>query len=231
MKNKVFIFAIGLIIVFGGLFFVLKENFAPATSTVSSTPSSSAAPTQPSQSFSVVPVATDLLIKPHSITKGPANAKVTVVEYLDPECEACAAMYPIFKKISEEFKSDIKVVVRYMTYHQNSNYVANILEGIRAENKYWEAIEILFGTQDQWANHHAPKPELIPELLKPLKLKNLDQIIADAKAGKYNQQIQQDVEDGKKAGVQGTPTFFVNGNQVEELGYAPLRSAISDKLK
>lgn len=225
MKNKVLFIAIGLIIAFGGIFFVLKENFSPKYVSTETQ-----APAQPQKSFSMVPVSTELLVKPHSITKGPENAKVTVVEYLDPECEACAAMYPIFKKITEEFKSDIKVVVRYMTYHQNSKYVANILEGIRAENKYWEALEIIFTTQDQWANHHAPKPELLTELLKPLKLKNLDKIIADAKAGKYDKQIQQDVEDGKQAGVQGTPTFYVNGNQVEELGYVPLKAAISSKL-
>lgn len=225
MKNKVFLVAVSLIIAFGVLFFVVKENFNPKYVSTEKT-----APTESQKSFSMVPVAADLLIKPHSITKGPADAKVTVVEYLDPECESCAAMYPIFKKISEEFKSDIKVVVRYMTYHQNSNYVANILEGIRAENKYWEALEIVFKTQHQWADHQAPKPEMLVELLKPLKLKNLDKIIADAKAGKYNKKIQEDVEDGKQAGVRGTPTFFVNGNQVEELGYEPLKSAIADKL-
>ncbi len=225
MKNKVFLIAIGLILAFGALFYVLKENFSPKY--VSTTETTQ---TEQQKPFSMVPVSSDLLIKPHSITKGPANAKVTVVEYLDPECESCAAMYPIFKKISEEFKSDIKIVVRYMTYHQNSNYVANILEGIRTENKYWEALEIIFETQNQWANHHDPKPELLTDLLKPLKLKNLDRIIADAKSGKYNKQIQEDVEDGKQAGVRGTPTFFVNGNQVEELGYGPLKAAISSKL-
>lgn len=225
MKNKMFLIAIGIIALFAVSFLFLKEKWTPQAAPISVATEA----TPPAQQFQVVPADHSLLIKPHSITKGPATAKVTVVEYLDPQCEGCAAMAPVFKKITEEFKTDIKVVVRYMTYHQHSKYVANILEGARAENKYWETLELLFATQDQWASHQNPNPELIPEILKPLKL-NLKKIIADAKAGKYDKQIEEDVEDGKKVGVQGTPTFFVNGNQVEELGYAPLKSAISEKL-
>ncbi len=154
---------------------------------------------------------------------------MTVVEFLDPECESCGAMYPIVKKIYEEYKTEMRLVVRYMAYHQNSKYVANILEGARAENKYWEALELLFKTQGQWANHQNPNPDLIPEILKPLKL-NIKKILTDAKAGKYDKQIMEDVEDGNKIGVRGTPTFFVNGNQLQELGYEALKNEIESKL-
>jgi protein-disulfide isomerase len=230
MKNKFFLIALVVTGLFIAAFVFFKEGFQK-DSTSSQVAAQTAAQTslQNTQSFRVAPFDQSLLIKPHSPVKGEFSAKVTVVEFLDPECEACAAMNPIVKRIFEEYKSDIKLVVRYMSYHGNSMYVANILEGARNENKYWEALDILFETQSLWANHQNPNPDLIPDLLKPLKL-NMTKIIADAKAGKYNQQVQEDMEDGKKAGVMGTPTFFVNGSQLQELGYEPLRNAIEAQL-
>lgn len=224
MKNKAFLGALGIFAVFAVGFLFLKQN-APSTPVNNTSTSVAAAP-----QARMVPYTEQELIKPHSPVKGAFSAKVTMVEFLDPECEACAATYPMVKKIIAEFDADLKIAVRYMPYHQNSKYVANILEGARAQGKYWEALELLFATQNQWANHHAPKPELIPELLKPLKLK-MEPILADAKAGKYDAQIMQDMDDGKAVGVRGTPTFFVNGVMVEELSYEALRSAIQSHLQ
>ena len=227
MKNKFFIIAVLTIGIFLTAFIYFKNQLKEQSTSNQYTTAPSK---QSEQGFSMVPADQSILIKPHSPVKGAFSAKVTVVEFLDPECESCSAMYPTVKKIYEEYKSDIKLVVRYMTYHQNSKYVANILEGARAENKYWEALELLFQTQGQWANHQNPNPDLIPEILKPLKL-NIKKIITDAKSGKYDKQIMEDMEDGKKVGVRGTPTFFVNGNQLEELGYESLKSEIDSKLK
>lgn len=225
MKNKFFIISIVILGIFLAAFLYFKDQFKENSAANASATSEQTAP-----SFSMVPVDSSVLIKPHSPVKGSPSARVTVVEFLDPECESCSAMNPLVKKIYDEYKSDIKIVVRYMTYHQNSNYVANILEGARAEGKYWEALDVLFENQSLWADHHNPKPELIPEILKHLNL-NLTKIIADAKAGVYDKQIAEDMADGKKVGVTGTPTFFVNGTMLEELGYESLKSAIESKLK
>lgn len=225
MKNKSLIIAVFIIGLFLGLFLYLKSEVKTAEQSDSAT----AQIASDSEQFRVTPIESSTLIKSHSPIKGPFSAKVTLVEFLDPECESCAAMYPHVKKVSKEFEKDLRVDVRYMTFHGNSKYVANILEGTRAQNKYWEALELLFATQNKWANHHNPQPELIPEILKPLGL-NMDKIIADAKSGKYDQQITEDMEDGRKAGVRGTPTFFVNGRMLEELGYESLRSSIQSKI-
>lgn len=227
MKNKFFVIAIFTFGVFLAAFIYFKEQVKGNTTSNQYTAAAADTNAQP---FSVVPVDSRILVKPHAPVKGAISANVTVVEFLDPECESCSAMYPIVKKIYEEYKSDIKFVVRYMTFHQNSKYVANILEGARAENKYWEALELLFETQEQWANHQNPNTDLIPQILKPLKL-NIQKIIADAKAGKYDKQIAEDMEDGKMVGVRGTPTFFVNGSLLEELSYESLKNEIESKLK
>ncbi len=226
MKNKFFIIAILVLGIFLAAFIYFKNQIKNEST---SNQNATATAEQNSPSFSMVPADNSILIKPHAPVKGAFNAKVTVVEFLDPECESCSAMYPIVKKIYDEYKSDIRIVVRYMTFHQNSKYVANILEGARAESKYWETLELLFETQSQWADHQNPNIDLIPEILKPLKL-NIKKILADAKAGKYDKQIAEDMEDGKKVGVRGTPTFFVNGKQLEELGYDALKSEIESGL-
>ena len=131
----------------------------PAPDSKSATATAPAqAPAAAQNNFRVVPADTSQLVKPHSITKGPANARVTLVEYLDPECESCARMNPYVKKIVKEFEKDLRVVVRYMPYHGNSKLVANILEGARAEGKYWETLDILFETQSQWGQSSPTAP-------------------------------------------------------------------------
>ncbi len=224
MKNKSFLIALTILALFALSFLFLKRDYNHEASEPS--PASGKARAQ----FSVVPASQDLLVKPHAISKGPFAAKVTMVEFLDPECESCAAMAPIVKKIADEFSADLRVVVRYMPFHQNSKLVANILEGAREENKFWQALEILFANQERWANHNKPNPDLIPEILEPLKL-NMDKIMKEAKSGKYDQQIGQDLADGKALGVRGTPTFFVNGHMVPELGYEALRAAVQAQIQ
>jgi protein-disulfide isomerase len=224
MKNKLFIVSIVIVLAMAGVFWGLGKLTETPKNTAASSPAVSSA-----SGFNMMPKDNAILIKPHAAVKGPLTAKVTVVEFLDPECESCGAMSPIVKRILSEHADDVKLVVRYMSYHKNSKFVANILEGAKAQNKYWEALELLFSTQDAWASHHDPKPELIPEILAPLKL-DMKKILADAKAGKYDALIDEDMEDGKKLGVRGTPTFFINGHELESLGYDSLKQAITNKL-
>ncbi len=237
MKNKMTIAAIASTVILAVIFFLLKNNVETGSISM---PNDSSATTNnnvaaPQESMvaspknSVVPVDMKTLVKPHSPVKGAKNAKVIVVEYLDPECEACGAMYPYVNQIFEKYQNEIQLVVRYMTYHRNSEYVANLLEGARAQNKYWEALKIVFESQSIWASHNNPAPEKLNDLLKPLGL-NIDKLVADAKSGKYNKQIQEDVQDGKIVGVEGTPTFYVNGQMVLDLGYEPLDQAIQNAI-
>src|SRR5688572_29803931 len=65
-----------------------------------------------------------VFVRPHSHILGPANAKVTVVEFLDPECESCRAIYPMVKHLLQEYEGSVRLVVRYMPLHPNSVYAA-----------------------------------------------------------------------------------------------------------
>ncbi len=96
------------------------------------------------------------LVRSDSPTLGSADAKVTVVEFYDPECESCAAFSPIVKKILKEYEGKIRFVVRYMPLHPNSLSAATFTEAAGEQGKYWQAQEMLFQKQPEWGTKHGP---------------------------------------------------------------------------
>jgi protein-disulfide isomerase len=170
-----------------------------------------------------------VLVRPHSHILGPADAKVTIVEFLDPECESCREVYPMVKHLLSQYGGRVRLVVRYMPFHPNSMYAAAALEAAAEQNKYWEMLETLFRHQPEWGGHHAPRPELIPEYAKQLGL-DMDAWTKAVGKGEYKALVERDREDGKSLGVKGTPTFFVNGKMLDQLGYEPLMAMIEAEL-
>src|SRR5690606_22881454 len=77
------------------------------------------------------------LIRPHSVTFGPSDAKVTLVEFLDPECESCRAFFPFVKQLLDEYKNDLRLVIRYAPFHPNATQAIKIMEAARKQDKYW----------------------------------------------------------------------------------------------
>jgi protein-disulfide isomerase len=173
--------------------------------------------------------ADELLVKDWSPTIGPIMARVVVVEFLDPECESCRAMHPIVKRVLKQYEGRIRYVVRYMPYHQNSQLAASWLEAAGEQGKYWEALDALFEAQPAWAAHHAPRPELIPNILKGVGV-NVEQAALAKNNPEIEKRIVQDKKDGTRAGVTGTPTFFINGKALMQLGESPLINAIEAEL-
>ena len=173
---------------------------------------------------------TSVYVRPHSHTKGPSDAKVTIVEFLDPECETCRLMYPVVKHLLTEYDGKIRVVVRYMPFHQNSMLAIAALEAAAEQGKYWELLEALFARQPEWGDHHHPKPDLIPVIARDVGL-DMTRFDKDIQSTANKQKAEVDQADGRTLGVTGTPTFFVNGKMLERLGYEPLKAAIDEALK
>jgi protein-disulfide isomerase len=167
----------------------------------------------------------DRLIRPYSASLGPADAPVTLVEFFDPECEACGAMHPIVKRILQEFDGQVRLVIRYMPLHGNSVYAASLLEAAREQDRYWELMDVFLARQPQWASHEAPQPELLMEYAGELGL-DVEALKLAASSAETARRIRQDTSDGQALGATRTPTFFVNGRPLARIGYEPLRSAI-----
>ncbi|MCY7375950.1 MAG: DsbA family protein [Pyrinomonadaceae bacterium] len=177
------------------------------------------------------------LVRPDSPTLGAADAPVTIVEFLDPECESCAAFSPIVKKILKEYEGKIRFVVRYMPLHPNSLSAATFTEAAGEQGKYWQAQEMLFQKQPEWGTKHGPSPGApadINALFKKyaaelgLDTSKMDSAFAQ---NKYAAKLERDKKDGQSLGVRQTPTFFVNGRRLARLGESDLKALIDEELK
>ncbi len=172
----------------------------------------------------------ETFVRPHSPTMGPKDAKVYLVEYLDPECESCRMFFPPVKQIMKDFEGQIRLVVRYIPYHGNSKFVIALLEAARKQDKFWETIEVSFRTQPQWGSHHHPQPEKLWEFIKEVDGLDIAKLKEDMKDPAIQEVIKIDMKDAQTLGVRGTPTFFVNGKKLEQFGVEPLRAMIKAEL-
>ena len=207
---KLVIYPLLALVLFGGLlaFFNKKE-----VATVESTPEVSQTNVQREGNY----------------TKGPADAKVTVVEFFDPECEGCAAFHPILQKILSEYPNDVKLVARYMLFHGNSYPAALALEGAGKQGKYWEMYSILLERQNEWSHQDKPVTTIFEGFAKELSL-DLTEFNKSYEDLTFKAALAQDVEEGKALGVRGTPTFFINGQILMNLSYNDLKNAIDKEL-
>lgn len=178
------------------------------------------------------------LIREDSPTLGPADAKVTIVEFLDPECETCAVFGPIVKKIVKDNDPNIRLVIRYMPLHENASKAATFVEAAGEQGKYWEALDLLFQKQSEWGERHgappnSPKPDvdaLFEKYAQTLGL-DLDKLEAAVKENRFAAKLERDKRDGQSLGVRKTPSFFVNGRELKRFGEAELRTLIAEELK
>lgn len=193
-------------------------------------------PQQPQKTASAVEQATattqtvenaQALVRFHSPTFGPADAPVTIVEFFDPSCEACRAFYPIVKQILAEYPDQVRLVLRYTLYHQGSEEVARILEAARLQNIYEPVLESVLEVQPAW--HDDPE---VAKAWEAAEEAGLDMVKAgeDMQSERITAILDKDMQDVKTIGIGGTPTFFVNGRQLPELGPEPLLRLVQESL-
>ncbi len=158
--------------------------------------------------------------------KGPANAKVTLVEFTDYQCPYCAKSRPAINQVLAAYGDKIRYVLRDfpLSFHQNSAKAHEAAHCAGEQNKYWELNKMLFEHQQAL---EVPK---IKEYAKELKLDQaaFDKCLDD---GKFKQQVQDSVEYGTSVGVSGTPSFFVNGIPLNGArGFDDFKKVIDDEL-
>ncbi len=147
--------------------------------------------------------------------KGNKDATVTLVEYLDFECEACRAYYPLVKQLADEFKTEVRFVNRYFPLpgHKNGLPAALAVEAAGRQGKYWEMHDILYENQQSWGEKQQPDPAIFEEYAKKISL-NMDQYKKDIKSKEVSERVNRDKTSGTQLGVNGTPTFFLNGEKI-----------------
>lgn len=171
-----------------------------------------------------------LLASTHAPLLGKAEAKVHIVEFLDPACETCAVMYPHVKKLMADNPGRIKLSVRHVPFHQGSEHVVRVLEAARAQDKYWETLEVLFATQGQWTVNHRVYPERIWALLGGVGM-DLERVRREMNAADIAARMDKDMADATALKVEKTPEYFVNGRPMPRFGLDELQGLVRDELK
>lgn len=170
------------------------------------------------------------LIRAHAPVIGPADAPVTLVEFLDPSCEACRAFYPYVKKILSDHPNDVKLVVRYAPLHQGSDEAVRILEASRLQGKFDDVMMALFRDQPEWAQDGSPNLDRAWEIAGAAGL-DVSKAREDAKLPAIAKVLEQDMADLQAVNLQGTPTFYINGKPLAKFGTQELMDAVAAEVK
>lgn len=169
------------------------------------------------------------LASEHSPTLGDADAKVHIVEFLDPACETCAMFYPMVKQWMAEVPGEIRLSIRHLAFHPGADYAVRILEASRKQDKYWETLEALLASQSQWTQNHTVQPEKIPAAIAGVGL-DMEQLMIDMNAMDALLRIEQDKKDAVLLKVSATPEYYVNGRPLPSFGQQQLANLVREEL-
>ena len=153
--------------------------------------------------------------------RGETNAPVTVVEFTDFQCPACAAMHPVLEEVLKSYGNKVRFVVRDfpLDMHENARKAAEAANAAHAQGKFFEYAALLF------KNQKALEVASLKKYASELGL-NRARFDAELDRGIYAAEVKKDLEDGEIYGVGSTPTIFINGVQLRVLNADGLREAI-----
>jgi len=185
----------------------------------------------PAASGSSAPVLEVVAIDSHVLDE-PEGASVELVEFLDFECEVCAAVYPYVEQIRQDYAGDLRFVQRYFPIpsHQNSMNAAIAVEAAAQQGDYEGMYHRMFETQAEWGEQQESKAALFRQFAIDLGL-DMDAYDATVADPATEARVQADFDAGLELGVQGTPTFFVDGVQVQLQTIDDLTGAIDAALE
>jgi protein-disulfide isomerase len=175
---------------------------------------------------------TKKLVREDSYVKGSKDAKVTIVEFGDFQCPACGAVHPIIGQLLTEYKDKVKFVYREypLALHKNAGPAAQAAEAAGAQGKFYDMYDALFQNQKEWENSKNPMEQF--EVYAKIIGLDVEKFKNDVESKKYEEKIQRDISDGNGVGVQATPTFFINGEEIRGgLPYDEFKAKIDAALE
>jgi protein-disulfide isomerase len=145
-----------------------------------------------------------------------ADGQVTLVEFLDFECEACKAAYPFVEQLRDEYEGRVTFVARYFPVpgHSNGENAAVAVEAAAQQGRFEDMYQRMYETQTEWGERQDSQADVFRSFAEEmgLDMTAYDAAVADPAT---LERVLLDREDGIALGVQGTPTFFLNGEKVE----------------
>jgi protein-disulfide isomerase len=159
---------------------------------------------------------------------GPANAKATLVEFSDFQCPFCGRFFPTLKQVEQNYGEKVRIVYRQFplsNIHPNAFKAAEASLCANDQGKFWEIHDVMFQDQKRLA---------VKDLKATARRLGLNQKRFDAclDTGRHTEQVQDDLNEGKRVGVTGTPALFVNGVPIEggAVSYDVVAKAIETEL-
>jgi protein-disulfide isomerase len=159
--------------------------------------------------------------------QGGPEASVTLVEYGDYECPHCGRAYPIVKQLQKDFGKRLRFVFRNFPLNQSHPHAEGAAESAEfaaAHRKFWQMHDLLFENQERLSDL------LYLEIAKSLGLEALD-LRKALETSEFAERVRSDFTGGVRSGVNGTPTFFINGKRHDaSFAYEVLTEAINSEV-
>jgi protein-disulfide isomerase len=158
--------------------------------------------------------------------KGMSSSTVTLIEYSDFQCPACGLYFPIVEKLVSENPSSFKFVYRHfpITGHKNATPAAQAAEAAGMQGSFWEMHYELFIKQESWATSTSPKA-VFTEYATKLGLDTV-KFASDYELQSIKDKISTSVKSGIRAGVDRTPTFYLNGKKIQPKNYEEFKKLV-----
>jgi protein-disulfide isomerase len=148
--------------------------------------------------------------------RGNQYAKNVLVEYSDLQCPACGAYEPLVRQLMKDFDNQMLVVYRHFpltTVHPHAQLASQATEAAGLQGKFWEMHDLLFDRQNSWANT-ADTEATFKGYAKELGLDET-KFAADLNSETVKKLIQEDADEALRAGIDSTPTFYLNGKKIK----------------
>ena len=163
--------------------------------------------------------------------RGPIDAKVTLVEFMDFQCPACASYYPLLDALLDDYPDDLNILFKHFplkTIHSMAEPAGRAAEAAGLQGKFWEMHDILFEKQNEWSRKG---PDTFLEYAQSLDL-DLEKFESDFKSKELKDKIDKDFSLSIDLGLNSTPTFYLNGELISNPGsYEDFKLLIEEHLR
>lgn len=148
---------------------------------------------------------------------GQEQGVITVTEYADFQCPACASFFPIVAQVKEQFKDKVRFEYKHfplVKIHPNATSAHRAAQAAAVQNKFWEMHDLLYQNQQSWQGS-SNAASIFEQYASEINL-DMTKYATDVASSDVLAAINADLEAGKQLNVNSTPTFFVDGKQVED---------------
>ena len=149
---------------------------------------------------------------------GQESGVITITEFADFQCPACAGFFPIVSQIKEQYQDRVRFELRHfplVQIHPNATAAHRAAQAASNQGKFWEMHDLLYQRQQSWNTSNNPTG-VFEQYAQELGL-DMTQYRAEVGSSDVLSRINGDLDEGKRLGVTGTPTFFIDGERIEDL--------------